>query len=87
MNGSKKRATSEGAPRMRFGLEVLMGGGLGYHLFSLPPDLYTYILRLAVMPPSGPMTARTAARGNRIAWETLAALRLTPSQAPTPGTD
>ncbi len=69
---------------MRFGVEVLLGGGLGYHLFSLPPDLYTYILRLAVMPPSGPMTARTAARENRIAWETLAALRLTRKPSPNP---
>ncbi|MBD40741.1 MAG: hypothetical protein CMB11_10350 [Euryarchaeota archaeon] len=84
MNHSKKRATSKSAPRMGTGLEMLGVGGLGHHLFSLPPELYTYILRLAIMPPSGPMTARTAARENRVAWETLAALRLTRKPTPNP---
>tara|TARA_B100000575_G_C23046452_1_gene602356 strand:+ start:635 stop:1084 length:450 start_codon:yes stop_codon:yes gene_type:complete len=69
---------------MGSGLEMLGVGGLGYHLFSLPPELYTYIMRLAVMPPPGPMSARTAARENRVVWETLAALRLTRKPNPNP---
>lgn len=84
MKRSKVRVTSEGRPKMNSGLEMLGVGGLGYHLFSLPPELYTYILRLAIMPPSGPMTSRTAARENRVAWETLAALRLTRKPNPNP---
>jgi hypothetical protein len=84
MKHSKMRVTSERTPKMNTGLEMLGVGGLGHHLFSLPPDLYTYILRLAVMPPPGPMSARTALRESRVAWETLAALRLTRKPNPNP---
>ena len=82
----KKRASGEGSPKLGNGLELLGVGGLGFHLFSLPPDLYNHILRLAVMPQTYflPLTVRKAEAEYRIVWETLAALRLTRKPNPNP---
>lgn len=84
MMRGKKRASGEGSPKLGDGLELLGVGGLGFHLFSLPPDLYNYILRLAVLPPSGRQSLRKAEAEYRIVWETLAALRLTRKPKPNP---